>query len=171
MPNCGHCTKNPVTIHVAESVERDGATVWDVQHLCDNCAQMLGIAQTKQFDPIAMLHMQSFPVPLAAAKDVICPQCSLKLSEFRRTGRLGCEKCYESFQEPLKEVLDKAHAGKTQHIGRAPGMSDAEASRREHLASLHRRLRKAIECEAYEEAARVRDKIRLLDGEQSEQQL
>lgn len=169
MPTCGHCSKNPITIHVAEAVEREGTTVWDVQHLCDACAQMLGIAQTKQFDPIAMLHMQAFPVPVSVAKDVVCPQCSMKLAEFRRSGRLGCEKCYEAFKEHLKEVLDRAQGGKTSHVGRAPGMSGEEASRREDMASLQRRLRKAIECEAYEEAARVRDRIRTLEMEGGEE--
>ncbi|MFN0205374.1 MAG: UvrB/UvrC motif-containing protein [Planctomycetota bacterium] len=162
MPNCGHCAKQPITIHVAECVEREGETVWDVQHLCDNCATMLGLTHAKSLDAVAMLHFQ--PVPVPAIKDITCSQCTHKMSDFRRTGRLGCEKCYESFGTQLKEILEKAQAGRTAHVGRAPGMTGEEASRREDLASLNRRLKKAIEREAYEEAAAVRDQIRQIEA-------
>jgi protein-arginine kinase activator protein McsA len=46
-------------------------------------------------------------------------------------------------------------------------MSGEEASRREDLAALQRKLRQAVESEAYEEAARLRDKIRSIDPQAS----
>jgi protein arginine kinase activator len=160
MAACGHCGTHQITIHVAEAVEREGKTVWDVQHLCDKCAAMLGLTHAQSLDLSSILHFQ--PVNLPVAKDIMCPQCSLKMSEFRRTGRLGCEKCYEAFGPQLREILEKAQAGKTKHEGRAPGMSGEEASRRETLAALQRQLKKAIEREDYEAAAKVRDQIKAL---------
>lgn len=140
--------------------------VWDFQHLCDTCAQMLGITQTKSVDPLALLQLHAFPTPVAPIKEIICSQCGLKLSEFRRAGRLGCDKCYEAFKEPMNDVIARAHGGKSLHVGRKPGMSGEETSRQEEVAALNRRLRKAIESEAYEEAARMRDRIKSLESGQ-----
>jgi protein arginine kinase activator len=157
---CSHCNKQHALIHVAEAATRDGKKFWDIQHLCEGCAHELGLPHAKSVE-----LFQSFPIGVLT--DLKCPQCGLRLSDFRRTGRLGCEKCYEAFKEPLQDVLEKAHAGKTHHVGRAPGMSGEEASRREDLAALQRKLRQAVESEAYEEAARLRDKIRSIDPQAS----
>lgn len=156
---CSHCNKQHAIIHVAETALRDGKKFWDIQHLCEACAHELGVPHAKTLESV----FQSFPIgTLTESK---CSQCGLRFSDFRRTGRLGCEKCYDAFQEALQEVLEKAHGGKTKHVGRAPGMTGEEASRREDLAVLQRKLRQAVETESYEEAARLRDKIRGIDSE------
>jgi protein arginine kinase activator len=160
---CGHCNKQPALVHLAEMVESDGKRSWSFQHLCDPCAREMGLPNAKHLDPLALF----LPLQGIAGKeaDVTCPQCSMKLSDFRRTGRVGCEKCYEAFADCLKEVLEKSHAGKTKHVGRGPGARGEENARREDLAALQRRLQAAIESEAYEEAARIRDRIKELENE------
>ena len=85
------------------------------------------------------------------------------LLEFRRGGRLGCEKCYEAMSPFRTEILEKAHAGKSRHVGRGPGRAGEEAGRRDDLDALQRRLKAAVDSEAYEEAARLRDRIRKLE--------
>ena len=154
---CGHCNKQSAMIHVAETVEREGKSSWDIQHLCDSCAHELGLPHAKTLDAFFQT------LPIGSVVDTKCSQCGLRVSDFRRTGRLGCEKCYEAFREPLAEVLEKAQGGKIKHVGRVPGMTGEEASRREDLAALQRKLKQAIEAEAYEDAARLRDKIRAID--------
>ena len=62
-----------------------------------------------------------------------------------------------------RRSVGKGAGGKTKHVGRVPGMTGEEASRREDLAALQRKLKQAIEAEAYEDAARLRDKIRAID--------
>lgn len=157
MSPCSHCNKEPALIHVAEVAEREGKTFWDIQHLCDSCAMELGLPHAKTLDSVFAT------VPVASLTDAKCSQCSLRFSDFRRTGRLGCEKCYETFRDALQDILEKAHGGKAMHVGRGPGMTGAEAARREDLAALQRKLRQAVESESYEEAARIRDKIRSID--------
>jgi protein arginine kinase activator len=156
---CGHCNKQTALIHVAESVDREGKKSWDVQHLCEECAHELGLPHAKTLDSF----FQALPLGLGLLTETKCSQCGMRFSDFRRTGRLGCEKCYDAFRDSLQEVLDKAHGGKTKHVGRGPGMSGEEATRREDLAVLQRKLRQAVEAEAYEEAARIRDRIRSID--------
>lgn len=164
MANCNQCDKATATIHVAESVRRDSEAeaTWELQHLCDTCAQLLGVTQAKAPDSLGLLQIQAQHAP--PVKDVSCAQCGLRLAEFRRTGRLGCPHCYETFRDQLQEVFEKAQGGRAAHTGRAPRMTNEEASRREDLASLQRKLRQAIESESYEEAARVRDRIRQLEA-------
>jgi protein arginine kinase activator len=161
---CGHCNKQPALVHLAEAGDRDGEKTWSFRHLCDGCAREMGLPSAKLLDPLAIFQG---PFQLLASKelDIACPQCALKLSDFRRSGRVGCEKCYDAFHDILKEVLEKAHTGKTKHVGRGPGPVGEATGRREDLAALQRRLRAAIESESYEEAARLRDRIRSLEAE------
>jgi len=158
---CGQCNKQPAQVHLAEAVDRDGEKTWEFQHLCDSCARDQGLPHAKALDPLLLFQ----PLQILGTKetDVACPGCSLRLSEFRRGGRLGCEKCYEAFRGILREVLEKAHTGKSKHVGRGPGPGGEADGRRDDLEALQRRLRAAIESEAYEEAARLRDRIRTLE--------
>ncbi len=148
---------------MAELSEREGEKDWDLHHLCDNCARELGLPHPKLGDALLVLP----PIPLFSTKgsDLACEACGLRFNDFRRAGRVGCEKCYDSFAEPLEEILQKAHAGQSRHVGRGPGASGEVACRRDELAALHRRLKTAIATEAYEEAARLRDLIRGFEEE------
>jgi len=158
---CGNCNKQPAMVHLAESVERDGEKSWDFQDLCDACAREMGLPHAKLMDPLVLF--QPFQFQTMREADAACSQCGLKLSEFRRGGRLGCEKCYEAMGPFLKDILEKAHAGKSKHVGRGPGRAGEEAGRRDDLDALQRRLKAAVDSEAYEEAARLRDRIRNLE--------
>jgi protein arginine kinase activator len=79
--------------------------------------------------------------------------------EFRAEGRLGCPNDYEVFRvglEPLLQRLHRSlrHKGKTPRHGPSLGKTSAE------VIELRNRLRQAVETEAYEEAAQLRDLIR-----------
>jgi len=159
-PTCGHCNNKPAMIHVAELVEREGKKAWELQHVCEACAREVGLPQTKLVDSL----LQMAPITALVSKlEPSCPGCSLRFSEFRRNGRVGCEECYKAFRDVLTDVLEKAHAGKTKHVGRGPGAAGAAAGVQDDLEVLHRKLKVAVESEAYEEAARLRDRIRTLE--------
>lgn len=160
---CGHCNKQPAMVHLAEAVERDGERAWEFQDLCDSCAREMGLPHAKLVDP--MVLFQPFQLGTSREVEAACSQCGLKMSEFRRAGRLGCEKCYEAFGPFMKEILEKAHAGKSTHLGRGPGRTGEESGRRDDLEALQRRLKAAVDSEAYEEAARLRDRIRTLESD------
>lgn len=48
-----------------------------------------------------------------------CERCNTSLSEFYRTGMLGCPHCYKTFGRELAPVLQKIH-GTDRHVGKAP---------------------------------------------------
>ena len=51
--------------------------------------------------------------------DKICKQCGWPLSEFYRTGMLGCPHCYKAFEREIVPTLYKIQ-GKTLHTGKTP---------------------------------------------------
>jgi protein arginine kinase activator len=47
----------------------------------------------------------------------VCKNCGTLLSEFYRTGMLGCEYCYQAFEKEITIALKKLQ-GKTFHVGK-----------------------------------------------------
>jgi protein arginine kinase activator len=88
--------------------------------------------------------------------------------DFRKVGRLGCAECYPTFKRSLGSLLKRIH-GSPMHVGKSPlRLLKSSKVAKSELLELKRKLEKAIEQEAFEEAARLRDQIRRL--EQQEQQ-
>jgi protein arginine kinase activator len=87
--------------------------------------------------------------------------------------RIGCENDYELFKEELTELLQKIH-GSSRHVGKTPPEAADEAKREvEHarreaeLAKFRKELDDLVKAEKYEEAAKLRDKIREAEGKKS----
>jgi protein arginine kinase activator len=83
-----------------------------------------------------------------------CPECGMRLVELRRSGRVGCAACYETFRQQILPLLRRVH-GAVEHTGARP----ADASAEPDLGRLREELRRAIEAEDFEQAARIRDRI------------
>jgi protein arginine kinase activator len=101
-----------------------------------------------------------------------CEVCGLKFVEFRNSGRLGCPHDYDHFREELLPLLESIH-GDTAHAGKAPRGPDRPAKAHDapagvadpaELPALKKKLSRAVRDEDYEAAARLRDRIRELEG-------
>jgi protein arginine kinase activator len=46
-----------------------------------------------------------------------CPRCGLSRRELYTQGRMGCDRCYEIFDEEVARALREIH-GEDQHIGK-----------------------------------------------------
>jgi len=79
--------------------------------------------------------------------------------EFRAAGRLGCPHDYEVFRVGLEPLLHKIHRS-LRHQGKTPQCHELQQAAQAEVIELRRRLQQAIESEAYEEAARLRDLLR-----------
>ncbi len=93
-----------------------------------------------------------------------CSLCGATFRQLAENGKVGCPTCYVSFREELAPTLKRLH-GTAVHRGRTPEKFQAKRSAMEKLASLEKQLKQAIETEAYEEAATLRDQIRALRGQ------
>ena len=98
-----------------------------------------------------------------------CPKCGTTWDRLKQDGRAGCARCYEAFAEQLLQVMERVHSA-AQHAGKTPRALEKRVrrlhylrSRRDHrLEMLQRRLQETVAQEQYEEAAALRDKIRIL---------
>ena len=95
------------------------------------------------------------------APDITCENCGMKYENFRKTGLLGCAECYTHFREPLEKLIMSIHSN-TQHTGRVPGGIAKKVSLKNTIDQLKGKLVEAIAAEEYEEAAKLRDQIRML---------
>jgi protein arginine kinase activator len=85
------------------------------------------------------------------------------MKDFRATGRMGCARCYTTFEPSMRELLRRVH-GSPRHTGRAyRPPKDEVLERASVLGELRERLRRAIEQEQFEVAAELRDRIRVLE--------
>lgn len=153
---CQHCKKQTATVHLTDLVKGEKRE----RHLCEACASQEGVI-VKQHVSVPDL-LNSFLMSQSGIQELArlrCPDCGMTFVEFRSHGLLGCPKDYEVFGEALASVIERAQEGKTHHTGKTPGQSiETDATERERV-SLQRELREAVECEDYERAARLRDRL------------
>jgi len=149
---CSHCN-NPATVHLTQIVNNKIIKV----DLCESCAQAKGVTDPEGFS-LADLLSKTNLTPEKAEPQITCPDCGLSSADFRRTGRLGCAACYQSFVPLLRPVLEDMHAGVV-HKGKVPEIAFSRQSSEAELQTLENALQRAIEEEAYEDAAKYRDQI------------
>ena len=58
-----------------------------------------------------------------------CGACGTTFAKFRQTGLLGCAQCYFAFEDRLAPLIERAHEGASQHVGKTPRRA-LEASQR-----------------------------------------
>lgn len=80
--------------------------------------------------------------------------CGASLQEIKVKG-IGCPQCYITFKEDLEALILRLQAGTTEHKGKTPQPKDTE--------SLKREMKKAVQEERYEDAAKYRDRIKSLE--------
>lgn len=158
---CQKC-RAEATVHLSEKV--DGAV--RETHLCAACARSIGaVAAAGSAAPgldlvlhkLIAAHVDDLVGELARKT---CPHCGLGYMEFRVEGRLGCPADYDCFEAGLTPLLAKSH-GATRHVGKVA----ARGHRPSERLRLRCELRAAIAREDYEQAARLRDRLRQEDPE------
>ena len=154
---CHSCDK-PATVHLTDIVKGQKKEV----HLCQACAEKQHIVKHQELNLSAILqtvigqHIGAMTDELAR---LTCPSCGIKYMEFKAEGRLGCPQDYRVFQAALEPLLYKIHRAR-RHVGKCPRHGATNAARQKELMDLRNRLHAAVETEAYEEAAKIRDLIK-----------
>jgi protein arginine kinase activator len=153
---CDVCKKNQASVFFTQVV---GGKIQKV-NLCEACSKENGVD-----DPFGF-SLGNKLKGLGAAQDMErsgetqqCPVCGFSQADFKKTGRLGCAACYQTFGEALQSLLKGMHKG-TAHVGKVPFRMQRSLEREQALKDLHSHLRKAVAEEDYESAAQIRDQIR-----------
>jgi protein arginine kinase activator len=178
---CDNCKERDAIINLTQ-VEHDSKVTL---HLCEQCAQQKGVetggailkSPLGNFLGAVVKGGSTAGALVPASGDTLrCPACGSSLRDFRDSGRLGCDRCYVSFDTHLRDLLRRLH-GSSQHVGEryalpgeggsAAGAAGAEAGvgadSRSRLLELKAQLRRAVEGENFELAAELRDQIRVLE--------
>ncbi len=159
---CDVCGKNQATVHLTEIVDDQMTEL----HLCEDCARQKSEQMEQQFGLSDLLAgMVDFGKAPQDKADVSlkCKKCGLTYTDFKKIGRLGCGECYTAFKKFLAPLLRRIH-GSTQHLGKVPLKEPKSAVKKAaDLDTLRQRLSRAIDTEAFEEAARIRDQIKELE--------
>ncbi len=148
-------------MHITEVL---GGDQFEELHLCEQCAhKYLYETQQKSNSPKASLAEQlSESESPALLSQQECGLCGMSFVDFRNSGRLGCPNDYQEFREELIPLLENIH-GETKHVGKTPRRLPQTKQTQSELMQLRNQLKKAITREDYEEAAKIRDRIKELE--------
>ncbi len=152
---CESCNEREATVHLTKVLEGSVKKV----HLCEECAAKSGfdIHGPMSITDI-LLGMGGALSPKETAADRSCPRCHLRRSDFKKTGRLGCPDCYDTFAGELFPLIKSMHRSE-QHLGKVPSREGMRVKLTAELITLQKELDKAVAEERFEEAARLRDRI------------
>jgi protein arginine kinase activator len=157
---CQKCPK-AATLHITEVLPEEQ---FEELHLCEECAHkyLHEPQQQKAAAGKSSEAGQDEGDEVSSLNQRECPICGIKFVEFRNSGRLGCPHDYQEFRDDLLPLLENIH-GETRHCGKMPRRMPQNKQTHSELTQLRQQLHQAVTKEAYEEAARLRDRIRQLE--------
>lgn len=162
---CQECKKNPATVHMTKIINNMKTEL----HLCESCAGER--EDLNWFSPFSINDLfTSFLAPIkptaATGKTPIikCDKCGMDYQQFKKTGLFGCENCYKVFKDEIYPIIKRIQGGASRHTGKVPRGQSARLRTNKEIDRLKQRLQEAIKVEAFEEAAKLRDRIRDLEN-------
>ena len=159
---CEKCGKYNATTHIRSVING----VVHEKNLCDRCAADGGYHSFGN-NNLAQMLASMFGDALVIGeveKEKKCPCCNSSFSDIAKVGKVGCAKCYEIFYDELHPYLKRVH-GTTKHTGKIPNRAPlAVMQNEETVDSLRMKLSRLVSEEKFEEAAKVRDKIKEIEG-------
>lgn len=186
---CDNCGKREANVRYSENI--NGKT--KKLNLCEECSQKLGITGLDFNMPIDFSSffgefMEDFATPefmplFNEVKALKCNNCGYTFDDVVNTGKLGCENCYDVFENKLDPIIKKIQ-GANRHVGRTGKLLNQlnsnennikqedtitnkeldenckTSSKDMEIEKLHKELKEAIQEERYEDAAKIRDEIK-----------
>ncbi|MBH0231742.1 UvrB/UvrC motif-containing protein [Halobacillus yeomjeoni] len=179
---CQECHQRQATVHLTQVINGQKTEI----HVCEHCAKDKGYMSygEENFtlnDLLSGLFHSEGPSPYNKKaqpyqqhNQLKCPTCGLTYQEFARIGKFGCATCYKTFDERLNPIFRRVHSGNTRHDGKIPKREGGNLHLKREIDEHKSKLRQLIEQEEFEQAAKVRDRIKNLEqqlhqGEDGEQ--
>lgn len=176
---CNKCKKNEANVFYTEIIGGEKKE----QHLCEECALEYTSFQSNNTKGNKELTLGNLLSTILGnyyssegngtkkePNEPTCKSCGTKYSEFLKIGRFGCCDCYDTFYNALNKSLISIH-GSNVHVGKKPkGFVSRTQKLIDELSEVDKlslRLQDAIEKEEFEEAAKLRDRIRFIKEEKN----
>lgn len=176
---CDNCGKREANVRYQENINGRKKEL----NLCEHCSKKLGIDKFDFSMPLDFssffggffeeLENKQFMPLFDDIRTLKCDNCGCTFDDILKTGKLGCQNCYDVFEEQIRPVIRRIQ-GADKHIGRTGKVLNSkittsnekeEAPKKEtsELDKLKEELKKCIEEERYEDAAKIRDDIKKLE--------
>ena len=180
---CDNCGKREANVRYSENINGRKKEL----HLCEECSKKLVIENMDFNMPIDFSSFfgglledfgtNDFMPLFNEVKQLKCDNCGYTFEDIVNTGKLGCENCYSVFEDRLDPIIKKIQ-GSNKHVGRTGKIIDSKISEKinnkdsktennkdvSKVEKLQNDLKKAIKEEKYEEAAKIRDEIKKIEG-------
>lgn len=178
---CQNCNENEGNVKYTQIVNG----IKKEMILCDDCAKRIGFDEIGFNMPISFSNFlgdffddysdTDFLPGFSKPQTQKCEKCGLTFDEFIQEGRFGCDNCYNTFRNKLNHMLKNLH-GSSSHIGRKTKFiednnikienkeSKIKTNEESKVEKLNRDLKLAIKEERYEDAAKIRDEIKKIEG-------
>lgn len=157
---CNECGKNEARVHMTQIINGNKTE----NHLCEECAKKNQSILNSSFSMenlfSAMLNNAYNTSTHIPAKG--CSKCGMTYEEFRNTGKFGCNDCIGTFKQRIMPVV-KNIQGYESHTGKIPKRAGGSYRIQKDIEKLKNELKLSIEKEEYENAAKIRDRIRELE--------
>jgi protein arginine kinase activator len=164
---CEHCHQQNASVFVTQII--NGKKV--EMHLCSHCAKEI---QSKIYNDdsfhqflASLLKLQGDETNVSSNIQKICPKCDMSLEEFKKKSKLGCDECYQVFRPYLNHIIKSVQGGHV-HTGKKPLRQDKKEVLIDRIHELESNLKLALMQEDYHEAARIRDLLIQLRGDNDE---
>ncbi|WP_195542921.1 UvrB/UvrC motif-containing protein [Massiliimalia timonensis] len=154
---CDYCQKNEATNVLKQTI--NGKT--KMLHICDSCANSMLFSNL--FSDFSINHIFTHGLQPMHAKKV-CEKCGMTLDDIMSSGKVGCDRCYDTFAAELSRSIEQIH-GKSSHTGKAPKSASGKLQQKNKLEELKTQLSRLIEAQDFEQAAVIRDQIKALEQE------
>jgi protein arginine kinase activator len=159
---CSICGKVAV-VHLQQMVGGSEQTVW----LCATCARNYGVFPrgALPFSVVKNVEVALFSDFNVNENAKYCLHCGCTMELFQKNGSLGCAQCYEDLRGDLLPLLENIQKS-LKHMGKnprnfVPMVKKSTTKKSTDQASLVEQLQKAIDEERFEDAAKIRDQLRL----------
>lgn len=179
---CQRCNKNNANVHIVKLVNGEKSDLW----VCEECAKQLSASSINLsknndvsgqfqdmlgafFQAIGGDEVKNTSINKKEVKnsikdnfkiDIVCKNCGLTYSEFKKNGKFGCEDCYTSFIEIDKNIINKDNK---EHVGKVPKSIENDFIEKRRIHSLKKLIKECVANEDYERAAEIRDEIREIE--------
>ena len=165
---CQKCGKFDATTYITEIINGKKSEIF----LCPLCAGHTdgtsGYFTSFETD-FGSFFPSLWPMPKTASAPapLRCPNCDTTLSDIQKSGRFGCSDCYTVFFDYIEKPLKEIH-GSTKHTGKIPKKLSGDLAAKNCTAKLKEELENAVKTQNFEEAAKIRDRIKELENNHEE---
>lgn len=161
---CQKCNEREATVHLTKIINNKKQEI----HLCEICAKKNDDINFEtpftinNFLTGLLDSIHSSPIKVDYIQTTTCSKCGMNYGRFKQLGRLGCSECYKTFNEKLLPLIKRIH-GSESHTGKIPKKAGNRIRIKREILSTKKKMGEAIKREEFEEAAQLRDKIKILE--------